>query len=1015
MKMNKKITIAIFLISFFLIITIGLSTTFKTIYNPFTGKLDYYTLDAEGNLTIENLTVTGNVTAAYLFGNINCTYLFGDDTDFCSDLAGAGETLWIDNGTFISPNATYAENVNMTGAGQYLDYTTLFENGTSLTEKYWELGDTMYRANISDYWTYNLSYEYWTNTSLDWYDNTTIFRRDNSSYEYWTNASLDWQSNTTIFDMSNESYVPYTGAEQNVDLGIYNLTINNLTTASSVFVGGDLNVSGTSNLDGNLMPITTLSHDIGSGVLRWGDLYVSDISADSIDAAVNITALGNVSAVYFLGSGAYLTNLNVTGDITGYILNISYLCGHTGIGCIEMRGDPWYLSGVDLEIDQDLKVNNTEIERDLDVGGNVTVDGNVTITGNISATYFVGSGAELTGITASNSSYEYWTNSSLDWYDNTTIFDMANISYEYTNASFANLDRDWENTMNFTGNISTCSNEDDIMKMAGGVWTCEQDAGTTYTNASWSLNEIDLTECVDCLGTDEILESDLAIPWANLVTYDLNSDWDNLLYFNNLTKCDYAGEVMEMTGGVWGCAANYNYNLDSDWSGSMLAGTNITTCAENQILKTVTGVWMCAADAGTAYTNASFTDLNRSWVNYLHWGNLTGFNLDSAWTGSLHWDNLTAYDLDVDWTGSLDWGNISNAQIVNTSYEYTNASFTDLNRSWENFLHGGNITANSLGASQIDESSLVPQTSWYNTTTQVIDALDGNLTFTRRDNSSYEYWTNTSLDWYDNTTIFDMSNASYDYTNASFTDLNRTWENFIGWGNVSERSLDVAWSGSLHWGNLSDYNLDTVWTGSLDWGNISNAQIVNSSYEYTNASFADLNRIWENTLGWGNLTTHDLDTSWVGSLDWGNISNVQIVNSSYEYWDNSSLDWQSNTTIFDMSNSSYEYWTNASLDWYDNTTIFDMSNSSYDFTNSSWDLDRGNSSTEIWAVIDNFTFHKYSDTMNSPNITVTDNWNMSGKNLTVVTNITYGESDAMIYWNGTCLITDGPTSTLEVC
>jgi len=133
-------------------------------------------------------------------------------------------------------------------------------------------------------------------------------------------------------------------------------------------------------------------------------------------------------------------------------------------------------------------------------------------------------------------------------------------------------------------------------------------ASYEYTNASWSLNQIDITECVNCLDGGEIDESGMTPIWATFNEWDLNSDWSNLLYFNNLTKCAYADEVMEMSGGAWACAANYNYDLDWPWSNSMLAYTNITRCAENQILKTVTGVWMCTADdsaVGDPDTNAS--------------------------------------------------------------------------------------------------------------------------------------------------------------------------------------------------------------------------------------------------------------------------------------------------------------------------------------------------------------------------------------------------------------------------
>jgi len=83
----------------------------------------------------------------------------------------------------------------------------------------------------------------------------------------------------------------------------------------------------------------------------------------------NVIVDGNITADSFIGSGAELTNLNVTGvlnvtgDFTGYEINISYLAGALGIGRIDMRGDPWYLTGTDLQIAESLLVD-----------GNVTAD-----------------------------------------------------------------------------------------------------------------------------------------------------------------------------------------------------------------------------------------------------------------------------------------------------------------------------------------------------------------------------------------------------------------------------------------------------------------------------------------------------------------------------------------------------------------------------------------------------------------------------------------------------------------
>lgn len=110
---------------------------------------------------------------------------------------------------------------------------------------------------------------------------------------------------------------------------------------------------------------------------------------------------GDINADSFIGSGAELVDLNVTGtinvsgDFTGYALNTSYLFGAEGIGGIDMRGDPWYFSGADFQIVENLTVDDTGffnflgsiVDRitkgwftDVDIEGNLNqTSGNATI------------------------------------------------------------------------------------------------------------------------------------------------------------------------------------------------------------------------------------------------------------------------------------------------------------------------------------------------------------------------------------------------------------------------------------------------------------------------------------------------------------------------------------------------------------------------------------------------------------------------------------------------------------
>ena len=149
----------------------------------------------------------------------------------------------------------------------------------------------------------------------------------------------------------------------------------------------------------------------------------------------------NVTADYYFGSGAYLSELNVTGnvsvdgdlDLSGYTLITSYIEG-PGAGGMDLRGDPWYLGGTDFEIDQDLRVNNTVVENDLTVGNNLTV------AGNISAQYYYGNGSLLTGLDniyvpyigatsdVNIGKHNYITNGSVQWLEQSGIQNLFYIN-----------------------------------------------------------------------------------------------------------------------------------------------------------------------------------------------------------------------------------------------------------------------------------------------------------------------------------------------------------------------------------------------------------------------------------------------------------------------------------------------------------------------------------------------------------------------------------------------------------
>ena len=101
-------------------------------------------------------------------------------------------------------------------------------------------------------------------------------------------------------------------------------------------------------IDTAFLPDTTLIYDIGSGALRWGDLYVSDISADDI-SAYDIDLLGEITSPAGNFTSLFVDGVNVVGDanITGLIYgNGSQLTDILSSSLWETDGtDVWRTSG----------------------------------------------------------------------------------------------------------------------------------------------------------------------------------------------------------------------------------------------------------------------------------------------------------------------------------------------------------------------------------------------------------------------------------------------------------------------------------------------------------------------------------------------------------------------------------------------------------------------------------------------------------------------------------------------
>jgi len=123
----------------------------------------------------------------------------------------------------------------------------------------------------------------------------------------------DFYAGDGFFDFINFSYLV-----SNFGGGIDATRDPWFLSGTSLEINENLTVNGNSYLS-DTFPRTTLTYSLGSGVLRWLNLYVQNINAEEIDAfnlhlSGNATIDGNVSSTYFIGNGSLLTGVVTTNE-----------------------------------------------------------------------------------------------------------------------------------------------------------------------------------------------------------------------------------------------------------------------------------------------------------------------------------------------------------------------------------------------------------------------------------------------------------------------------------------------------------------------------------------------------------------------------------------------------------------------------------------------------------------------------------------------------------------------------
>jgi len=336
------------------------------------------TTEVQTMMNSSNFATDNNLSADYFIGNLSCTNIIGgSDTDFCADATGAGGAgvnMWVDNGTYLTPNVTYANSINLTEVGAFIDALTFYIAGVNLLSiidngtftpygLYLALGnktgnttdEIMAPVLTAGYWNdtiaHKIAWENLTglpsyitgNTSLQIWgviDNETFYKlEDGMSYTNITDPPSVWGRGNTSIEIW---VVVNNGTFYNLEDG---MSYTNITDASSLWGRGNTSIeiwvvanNGTFyNLEDG-MSYTNIS-DVPSS---WG----RGNTTTEIMAPVLTAVYWNDSLAHRIGWGN-LTNLptyitgNTSLQIWGVVDNDTFCELDTGMSYTNITDEPW--------------------------------------------------------------------------------------------------------------------------------------------------------------------------------------------------------------------------------------------------------------------------------------------------------------------------------------------------------------------------------------------------------------------------------------------------------------------------------------------------------------------------------------------------------------------------------------------------------------------------------------------------------------------------------------------------
>jgi len=369
--------------------------------------------------TLVSLDVAGNITAGNAnLGNLVTANFFSGDGSLLSNISGANIVGNVTSA--VTANfANYAGNVtesaqpNITSVGTLLslDVTGNANVGGILTDNYYYANGTPIDFQPAA----------GGNTQIQFNNNGNFGGNSNFTFDSVTGNvtipnNLNWGDGGGIYNYDVEQIILAPNvASDNTGLNLQNFGNAYLYGHSEVIISS--NTIGTVNdwtfsADGNLTAPA-------AGTIDAGNLVTANFVTGTLttNAQTNITSVGTLSGldVSGLSNLGPVSNLTITGGTSGYYLrtdgsgNLSWQAVASGTAIVNGTSNVDIATAngnITMSVDGNTNIvtvtgTSANINGILNVTGNI-ISGNANLGNAAYATYFVGSGANLTNIPASN-------------------------------------------------------------------------------------------------------------------------------------------------------------------------------------------------------------------------------------------------------------------------------------------------------------------------------------------------------------------------------------------------------------------------------------------------------------------------------------------------------------------------------------------------------------------------------------------------------------------------------------